>query len=182
MLGILTVIIGASAATIFQIAFLSHLGFPWSTLSFPVAAVAYGVAKDRPLLATGWALLGGFLLDLHGLLGFGSETFALFVAFFAARFLFERVLTNAGAAAVFLLGAVTAVVHWFALAAIDGVGVLFGAVPIMVDLSWSTAAAPLRQALVTGLALLLFVATQDALVRRFRKSFISHASSPSAFS
>lgn len=167
----------AAAATVFQIAFLSHLAFPWSTVSFPIVAVAYGVAKDRPLLALGWALVGGILLDLHGILGFGSELFALFFAFFVARYLFLRVLTNAGAAAIFLLGAVTAFVHWLALAAIDGVGVLFGSVPIMVDLSAAAAFAPLRQALVTGLALLLVVAAQDAVGRRFRKTFISHAAS-----
>ena len=178
----LAVIFLASATAILQIAFLSHFGFPWSTLSFPLVAVAYGVVRDRPLLALGWAFAAGTLLDLHGLLGFGAETAALFVSFFAARFLFRRVLTNTGAAALFLLGATAAVAHWFALAAVDGVGVLFGAVPITIDLSWSAALAPLRQALVNGLALLAVCAFQDAADRRFRKAFLSHASSPAAFS
>lgn len=182
MLSALIVFILAFVTTVLQIGFFSHLGFPWSTLSFPVVALSYGVVRDRPLLALGWALTAGLLLDLHGLLGFGAETAALFVAFFASRFLFQRVLTNTGTAALFLLGATAALVHWFALTAVDGVGVLFGNVPIMVDLSVSTFLAPLRQALIGGLALLAVVAVEETLRRRFRKVFLSHASSSVTFS
>ena len=182
MLSALLVVLLAGAGTIFQIAFLSHFGFPWSTLSFALLAVAYGAVRDRPLLALGWALVSGALLDLHGLLGFGSEIVALFAAFFAARYLFERVLTNTGAAALFLLGAVTAVAHWFALAAIDGISALFGAVPLTIDLSLATVAAPFRQALVNGAALLLLCFFEEALRRRFRKTFLSHASATITFS
>lgn len=176
MLSALIVSILAFVTTVAQIGFLSHFGFPWSTLSFPLAAVAYGVVRDRPLAALGWALIAGVLLDLHGLLGFGAETAALFVAFFSARFLFQRVLTNTGAAALFLLGATAAVVHWFALAAIDGVGVLFGGVPTTIDLSAAAILAPVRQGLVNGLVLLLVTGAEEALRRRFRKTFLSHAS------
>lgn len=172
----------AFVTTVAQIGFFSHFGFPWSTLSFPVIAVAYGVVRDRPLLALGWALIAGILLDLHGLLGFGAETFALFAAFFASRFLFQRVLTNTGTAALFLLGATAALVHWFALTAIDGLGVLFGGVPTMIDLSMSTLFAPLREALIGGAALLAVIAVEEWLRRRFRKIFISHASSSITFS
>lgn len=182
MLTPLIVLLLASATTVLQIAFFSHFGFPWSTLSFPVLALAYGVVRDRPLLALGWALIAGFLLDLHGLLGFGSETAALFAAFFVSRFLFQRVLTNTGAAALFLLGAIAALAHWFALTAIDGVGVLFGGVPTMIDLSAGTLLAPLRQSLIGGAALLAVIALEEAIRRRFRKMFISHVSSPAAFS
>lgn len=145
-------------------------------------AVAYGIAHDRPLLAVGWALVAGATLDLHGMLGFGSEITALFAAFFGARFLFLRVLTNAGASARFLLAAAVAIVHWFTLAAIDGARVIFGAVPIIVDLSAASILAPLRQALVNGLLLLLVFAIESAARRRFSRTFLSHASSPHAFS
>lgn len=182
MFSALIVVILAFVTTVVQIGFLSHFGFPWSTLSFPLAAVAYGVVRDRPLLALGWALVAGTLLDLHGLLGFGAETAALFAAFFASRFLFRRVLTNTGAAAIFLLGATAAVVHWFALAAIDGVGVLFGGVPTTIDLSAAAILAPVRQGLVNGALLLVLVALEEALRRRFRKAFLSHASSSITFS
>jgi len=182
MLGALFTAFLAFFATILQIAFLSHLPFPFSAISFPLLAVAYGIARDRPLLAVGWALVGGVTLDLHGLLGFGAEAIALFTAFFAARFLFLRVLTNAGAAANFLLAASAAIIHWFMLAAIDGARVLFGAVPIIVDLSAASLLAPVRQALVNGLLLLLVFAIEDAARRRFSRTFISHARSPHAFS
>lgn len=162
--------------TVVQIAFLSQLPFPFSTLSFPLVVVAYGVVRNRPLLALSWALLAGFILDLHGLLGFGAEIFALFAAFFAARFLFLRVVTNAGAVALFLVGAFAALTHWFALAAIDGLRVIFGAVPILVDLSAASMLAPLRQALVNGLALLAMMAAGNALERRYRRTFLSHVS------
>ena len=182
MLSALLIAALAFATAIFQIAFLSHLPFPFSTISFPLLAVAYGIVRDRPLLAVGWALVAGAALDLHGLLGFGAELTALFAAFFGARFLFLRVLTNAGASARFLLAAAVAVIHWFALAAIDGARVLFGAVPILVDLSAASLLAPVRQALVGGLLLLLVFAVEDALRRRYRRTFLSHASSPHAFS
>ena len=172
----------AFATAVFQTAFLSHLPFPFSTVSFPLLAVAYGIARGRPLLAVGWALVAGATLDLHGLLGFGAEITALFTAFFGARFLFRRVLTNAGAGARFLLAAAAAVIHWFTLAAIDGARVLFGAVPILIDLSAASILAPLRQALVNGLLLLLIFAIEDGARRRFSRTFISHASSPHAFS
>lgn len=182
MLSALFIIALAFGTAIFQIAFLSHLPFPFSTISFPLLAVAYGIANDRPLLAVGWALVAGAALDLHGLLGFGAETAALFAAFFAARFLFLRVLTNAGASARFLLAAAVAVIHWFTLAAIDGARVIFGAVPILIDLSAASILAPVRQALVNGLLLLLVVAVEEAVRRRFRRAFITHASSPHPFS
>lgn len=172
----------AFATTVVQIGFFSHFAFPWSTLSFPLVVVAYGVVRDRPLLALGWALVAGFVLDLHGLLGFGAEIAALFTAFFVSRFLFQRVLTNTGKAALFLLGAVAAAVHWFILTAIDGLGVLFGGVPTMIDLSVSTLFAPLRQALVAGAALLIVIGIEEALRRRFRKTFLSHGSSAVPFS
>lgn len=172
----------AFLTAIFQIAFLSHLPFPFSTISFPLIAVAYGIARDRPLLAVGWALAAGAALDLHGLLGFGSELTALFAAFFAARYLFLRVLTNAGASARFLLAAAVAIIHWFTLAAIDGARVIFGAVPILIDLSAASLLAPLRQALVNGLLLLLIFAVEGALQRRYRRTFLSHAAPPHAFS
>lgn len=172
----------AFAIAVFQVAFLSQLPFPFSTISFPMLAVAYGIAADRPLLAVGWALVGGAVLDLHGLLGFGAELTALFAAFFGARFLFERVLTNAGWSARFLLAAAVAVTHWFTLAAIDGARVLFGAVPILIDLSAASLLAPVRQALVNGLMLLLVFAVESAARRRFSRTFLSHAASPHAFS
>ena len=172
----------AFMATVLQVAFLSHLPFPLATVSFPLLAVAYAIAHDRPLLACGWALVGGAVLDLHGLMGFGSETAALFAAFFGARFLFRRVLTDATAGARFLLGAAVAVIHWFVLAAVDGAGVLFGAVPILVDLSAAAMLAPLRQALVNGGLLLLVFAAEAAARRRYERAFITHAPSPRAFS
>lgn len=182
MLTALFIAVLAFATAIVQIAFLSHLPFPFSTISFPLLAVAYGIVRDRPLLALGWALVAGATLDLHGLLGFGAEISALFAAFFASRFLFQRVLTNAGASARFLLTAAVAVVHWFALAAIDGARVLFGAVPILVDLSAASMLAPVRQALVNGLMLLLIFGVESALRRRYSRTFLSYASSPHSFS
>jgi hypothetical protein len=172
----------AFVTAIFQISFLSHLPFPFATISFPLIAVAYGIVRDRPLLAVGWALVAGATLDLHGLLGFGAELTALFAAFFASRFLFLRVLTNAGTLARFLLAAAAAIIHWFALAAIDGARVIFGALPILIDLSTASLLAPIRQALVTGLMLLLVLVLEDAAGRRYRRTFISHAKSPHAFS
>jgi hypothetical protein len=174
-----TLLIAALAimTAVFQAAFLSHLPFPFSTVSFPLLAVAYGIVSDRPLFAVGWALVGGATLDLHGLLGFGAELAALFTAFFAARHLFLRVLTNAGAWARFLLAAAVAVIHWFTLAAIDGARVIFGAVPTLIDLSTASLLAPVRQALVTGLLLLLVIAIEGSARRRFSRTFISHAPS-----
>jgi hypothetical protein len=172
-------VIGALAflTAIFQIAFLSHLPFPFATVSFPLLAVAYGIVRDRPLLSVGWALVGGAMLDLHGLLGFGAELAALFTAFFGARFLGARVLTNAGAGARFLLAGAVAVIHWFTLAAIDGARVIFGAVPTLIDLSAASLLAPVRQGLVTGLLLLLVIAVEEGARRRFSRTFISsHAS------
>lgn len=180
MFNALLVMILAFASAIFQIAFLSHLPFPFSTISFPLIAVAYGIVRDRPLLALGWALIGGATLDLHGLLGFGAEITALFAAFFGARFLFQRVLTNAGTAARFLLAAAAAVVHWFTLAAIDGARVIFGALPTLVDLSAASILAPFRQALVNGFLLLLVLAIEEAARRRYSRTFLSHASSTHA--
>lgn len=182
MLTALVVILLASSTAILQVAFFSHLPYPFSALSFPAVAVAYGIVRERPLLSVGWALVAGALLDLHGLLGFGAEMSALFAAFFGARYLFRRVLTNAGAGAIFLLGASTAVIRWFALAAIDGARVLFGAVPILVGISFSAALAPLRQGLVAGLALALVIALEDSARARFRRAFLSHAASPPSFS
>lgn len=182
MLGALLVIVLASFTAILQIAFLSHLPFPFSTISFAALVVAYGIVRDRPLLAVGWALVAGAILDLHGLLGFGAEIVASFAAFFGARFLFRRVLTNAGTAARFLLAAAVSVIHWFTLAAVDGARVLFGAVPIVVDLSLAAALAPARQALVNGALLLLVFAVEEGARRRFSRTFLSHASSPHAFS
>lgn len=176
MLGVFLVIVLAFTTAVFQVAFLSHLPFPLSTISFPLLAVAFGIVKDRPLLAVGWALVGGATLDLHGLLGFGAELTALFTAFFGARFLFLRVLTNSGTLARFLLAAAAAVIHWFTLAAIDGARVIFGALPILVDLSAASLLAPLRQALVSGLLLLLILAIEGSASRRFSRTFISHAS------
>jgi hypothetical protein len=175
MLSAFVIAVLAFAAAILQVAFLSHLPFPFSTVSFACMAVAYGIVRDRPLLAVGWALVAGTVADLHGLLGFGASTLALFAAFFGARFLFLRVLTNAGTAARFLLGAAVAVIHWFALAAVDGARVLFGAVPILVDLSLASAFAPVRQALVNGLLLLALLLAEDAVRRRFSRTFLSHA-------
>ncbi|MFA5853809.1 MAG: hypothetical protein WC866_01850 [Patescibacteria group bacterium] len=167
-------------ATIVQISFLSQLPFPFSALSLPIIAIAYGIVRDRPLLSSGWALIGGIVLDMHGLLGFGSELFALFVAFFAARFLFQRVVTNTGTLALFLIGAATAIIHWFTLSALDGVNVLFGGVPILIDLSAASILAPVRQGIVAGGALLLLVGVENMLSRRYRQTFLSHA--PHAFS
>ncbi len=170
----------AALTAILQISFFSQLPFPFSALSFPIVAIAYGVVRDRPLLAAGWALVAGFLLDLHGLLGFGAEMASLFASFFVARFLLRRVVTNAGTLAFFLLGAATAISHWFALSAIDGANVLFGGVPVLADLSLAAAIAPLRQGLVDGAALVLLIGIENLLARRFRKTFLSHA--PHAFS
>lgn len=182
MFSALVITILAFVTTVAQIAFLSHFGFPWSTLSFPLAAAAYGVVRERPLLALGWALIAGFLLDLHGLLGFGAETTALLAAFFAARFLFRRVLTNTGAPALFLLGAVAAVAHWFALSAIDGAGVLLGGVPTTIDPSGAALLAPIRQGLINGAFLLIVIGIETSMRRRFRMTFLSHASSSITFS
>ncbi len=170
----------AALTAILQISFFSQVSFPLSALSFPIVAIVYGVVRDRPLLAVGWALIGGFFLDLHGLLGFGSEIASLFATFFVARYLFQRVMTNTNALALFLLGAVAAVTHWFALAAIDGMNVLFGGVPVLVDLSSAALFAPVRQGLVDGAALLLLIGLENLIQRRFRKTFLSHA--PHAFS
>lgn len=169
----------AALMTLFQISFLSQLPFPFSALSLPVVAIAYGIVRDRPLLAIGWALVSGFLLDLHGLLGFGAELFSLFVSFFAARFLFRRVVTNTGALALFLLAAATAAIYWFARVALDGVNVVFGGVPVLVNLSMAAVLAPLRQALAAGGALLLFIGLETLIRRRYRRTFLSHA--PHAF-
>ncbi len=170
----------AALTSILQVSFFSQLPFPLSALSFPIVAVAYGVVHDRPVLAVGWALVGGFFLDLHGLLGFGSEIVALFIAFFAARFLFRRVVTNTSTLAMFLLGAATAVIHWFALSAIDGMNVLFGGVPVLVDLSATAVFAPIRQGLVDGTALVAFIGLENMIQRRIRRTFLSHA--PQTFS
>lgn len=178
MLSAFLVILLASVAAVLQAAFFSHLPFPFSTVSFPLLAVAYGIVRDRPLLAVGWAVVGGAVLDLHGPMGYGTEMAALTVSFFGARFLHARVLTNAGPAARFLLGAAAAVIHWFALAALDGARVLFGAVPIVIDLSAGALLAPLRQGLVNGLLLLAVLALQEALGRRFRRTFLSSHASP----
>ncbi len=182
MLSALVIALLAFATAIFQIAFLSQLPFPFSAVSFPLLAIAYGIVRDRPLLAVGWALVAGVTLDLHGLLGFGAEPLALFASFFAARFLFLRVLTNAGAGARFLLAAAVAVIHWFTLAAVDGARVLFGAVPILVDLSAGSLLAPLRQGFVNGALLLIVFGVEEAVRRRFSRAFLSHAASPHAFS
>ncbi len=166
----------AAATTLLQISFLSHVSFPFSALSFPIVAIVYGVVRDRPLLAVGWALVGGFFLDLYGLLGFGAELFALFITFFSVRFLFQRVMTNTSTLALFLLGIAAAVIHWFTLSAIDGVNVLFGGVPVFIDLSFSSAFAPIRQGVVAGAALVLFAGGEALIRRRFRNTFLSHAS------
>ncbi len=172
----------AAITTILQIAFFSHFGFPWSTLSVPLLVTAYGVLRDRPLLALGWALVSGTLLDLHGLLGFGAETSALFATFFTTRWLAKRVLTTNGATARFLLGALAAIAHWFFLAAIDGIHILLGGMPTIMDVSTAAALAPLRQAIVCGALLLLMIAAEDAVRQRFHHVFISHAPRTSVFS
>ncbi|WKZ29288.1 MAG: hypothetical protein QY323_01000 [Patescibacteria group bacterium] len=170
----------AVVGTIVQISFLSQLPFPFSAISLPIVAIAYGIVRDRPVISAGWALLGGLLLDLHGLLGFGSEMLALFVAFFATRFLFQRVVTNTGTPALFLIAAAAATIRWFTLAALDGVNVLFGGVPVLIDLSATALLAPVRQSLVAGGALLAYIGVGSLLSRRFQKTFLSHA--PHAFS
>ena len=170
----------AALAAIVQISFLSHLPFPFSTVSLILAAIAYGIVRDRPLLSLGWALIGGVILDLHGLLGFGSQLFAFFIAFFATRFLFQRVVTNTGTLALFLIGAAGAIVNWFTLSALDGINVLFGGVPVLIDLSAASVLAPIRQGLVSGAILLIIVGAENLLKRRYRQSFLSHA--PHAFS
>lgn len=170
----------AIIGTIVHISFLSQLPFPFSALSLPLVVIAYGIVRDRPLLSSGWALLAGVLLDMHGLLGFGSEIFALFVAFFSARFLFQRVVTNTGRLALFLIGATTAVTHWFTLSALDGINVLFGGIPVLIDLSAASILAPLRQGLIAGASLLLVIGAENLLRKRYRQTFLSHA--PHAFS
>lgn len=164
----------AFAAILLQVSFFSQLFFPFSAFSFPLVGIAYGVLRERQVSSAGWALLGGFLLDLHGILSFGAELTALFVAFFAVRFLFRRVVTNTGTGALFLLGASTALAHWLVLLALDGAQILFGAVPVILD--WSAAAllAPLRQALVAGIALCALAGLENLVRSRFRKAFLSY--------
>lgn len=175
MLNSLIIAILAFITTVFQVSFLSQLPFPFSSISFPLLAVSYGIARDKPLLAVGWALVAGTILGLHGLLGFGAELCALFLAFFGARQLFQRVLTNAGTPARFMLAAAAAIIHWSTLAIIDGVRVLFGAVPILVDLRAASLLVPIRQALVAGFLILAILAIEDGLRRRYARTFISHA-------
>ncbi len=182
MLNVFLVALTASASTILQVGFFSHLGFPWSTFSFPLVVVTYGVMRDRPLLSLGWSLVAGFLLDLHGFLGFGAETAALFSAFFFARFLFRRVLTDSGSGAIFLLGAATASCHRLILWSIDAVGALFRGAPLVFDLSSSMLLSPFRQGIVNGLSLLLLIRIGAAFRARFRKIFLSHETTPIAFS
>ncbi len=165
----------AVIATIVQISFLSQLPFPFSALSLPLVAISYGIVRDRPILASGWALLAGILLDLHGIFGYGSEIFSLFVTFFTTRFLFQHVVTNTGAPALFLIGASAACIRWFALSGLDGLNVLLGGMPTMIDLSASSVLAPLRQGLVAGVALLLVIGAENFLRKRYQKTFLSHA-------
>lgn len=175
MLNSLIIAVLAFLTTVLQLSFLSQLPFPFSSISFPLLAVSYGIARDRPLLAVGWALVAGAILDLHGLLGFGAELCALFAAFFGARLLFLRVFTNAGTPARFMLAAAAAVIHWSTLAAIDGARILFGAVPILLDFKVASFLTPIRQALVAGSMILAILAVEDALRRRYARTFISHA-------
>lgn len=167
--------LAAVAGTVVQIAFLPRLFFPFSDLFLPGIAVTFAVLRDRPLTAALWALTAGFLLDLYGLFGFGVETAALFAAFLVQRHVFTRFLTNASAAAVFLLAAIGVAARFGFRMAIDGLGVLLGGVPILLgpDLAaWSHLFAAV---LVNGAAVLAARAVGLGAIRRFRKAFLPHA-------
>ena len=164
----------AMALTVVQIALLPRLFFPFSDICLPIAAITLSVLRDRPLTAALWALTAGFLLDLYGLLGFGTETAALFAAFLLQRYVFMRFLTNASAAAVFLLTAVGLIARFAFRLGIDGLDVLAGGIPVLLG-SETSAWTGLAAAIVANGALVLTVRGAAALaIRRYQRAFLSH--------
>jgi hypothetical protein len=170
---LLTLLLSALALTVAQVAFLSHLFPPLTDVSFPLAAMSYALLRDRPLTAVGWALFGGLTLDLHGLFGFGTETAVLLAAFLAARFMFGRVLTNASAAAAFLLTAFAVLVRWLGLFVIDGLRVLSGGVPHLIVADPRVVTVPLRMMAVNGLLVAVALSAVERLRARFDRTFLS---------
>lgn len=177
---VFSVVAWASAFAILQISFFSHLPAPFSSVSFPLVAIVVHLLRDRPLEAAGWALVAGTLLDLHGLFGFGTETGLLFAVFAFARFLHRRVLTNASQPAAFLLAALSTLAHHGLKLGIDGLRVIFGAVPYALVPSADVVIGPLLAAVTNGLAVVALLALGKALRARFQQTFFasSHAFRP----
>lgn len=164
--------ISAVILTTFQIAFLSHLFPPFSDLHLPLAAISYSIIKDRPLTAAVWAVIAGTLLDMHGLFGFGTETALLFSVFLLQRLAFARFLTNASAAAVFLLSGIGVFARFAGLLAVDGLRVLFGEVPYAISPDPDPWLQTIRAAIFNGLIVVAALAASGFMREKLQKAFL----------
>jgi len=162
----------AFALTVLQIAFLSHLPTPFSDISAPLLAITIANFLDRPVRGALWALIGGIVLDLHGIYPFGTEVSVLLIVFFLTRLLFRRFITNAGLPASFLLSAAVVAMHAALLLAFDGVRVIFGAEPFIVTLDSSIFSATLRAIAANGLMAVLLIGARSRIRERFINRFI----------
>lgn len=162
----------AIALTVLQVAFLSHLPTPFSDISAPLAAITIANFLDRPVRGALWALVGGIVLDLHGIYPFGTEVSVLLVVFFLTRLLFRRFITNAGLPASFLFSTAVVAMHAALLLALDGVRVIFGAEPFIVTLDSSILSATVRTIVANGLMVVLLIKGWSSVRERFINRFI----------
>lgn len=162
----------AVSLTVLQIAFLSHLPAPFSSVTFAAAAIAAAILAERPLEGAWWALAAGLTLDLHGLFGFGAETLALFASLWVGRKAFRRLLTNASAASPFLVTATVVAARWGVLAALDSLRALFGRVPLLL-VDARSLRLPFYEMAVDGLLVVAASAAFAAVRAGFRKNFLS---------
>ena len=174
MWSVLPVTLTAAILTIFQISFLSHLASPLSDISLPLVVISYSVVTDRPIIGAIWALIGGILLDLHGLYEFGTQLSLLFVVLMITMVAFQRVFTNVSLLSVFLLTALGAVIHMFGAMVIDGIRVLFGGVPYILSFESAFLASTLRTALINGVIVVMMMLVGTYIKRSFRHIFIFH--------
>lgn len=156
---------------ILQISFLSQLPSPFSDISFPLLGIALATFTDKPIRGVLWAVLGGILLDMHGIAPFGAELFVLLSIFFLTRLLFQRFITNASLPAAFLLSAVIILMHGGLLLVVDGIRVLLGAEPYIITQDASFGAALARVIFVNGSIMIAILAIWKTLAQRITHQF-----------
>lgn len=158
--------------TIVQISFMSHLPAPVSSISFPLLVIALAIFVNRPVKGALWALLGGIVLDLHGIYPFGTEIFVLLSTFYLTRLLFMRFITNASSAALFLLSTIVVALHAIMLYGLDALRVIFNAEPFIVGQNATPVSAAAGTVLVNGLLAIAVLASWKRIRTRLGKRFI----------
>lgn len=172
MFAYLSAIIIAFALSILQLSALSHLSMVFASVSLLLAATCVAIVSGYDLEAAAIALVGGMMLDLHGLLGFGSEIAAAFAAFAVMRVLFSRFLSNANLLSVFLLALAGVLTRFVLLAGIDGLRVLAGQDPYLLVLEPELLTGPLLTILTTGLMAVVVIALGRAVEQLTKQFFL----------